>query len=100
MARPLRIEFSGALYHVTSRGNGSADIYLDDDDRILFNEELSEICEQFNWFLYVGQGYVLNVTLHNSKIIKIDVYAYEADTKFGMFDIKSVLKQTMSFHAN
>ncbi len=28
MTRPLRIEFPGALYHVTSRGNGSADIYL------------------------------------------------------------------------
>ena len=52
MARPLRIEFSGALYHVTGRGNGSADIYLDDDDRILFNEVLAEVCKQFNWFLY------------------------------------------------
>ncbi len=28
MARPLRIEFSGALYHVTSRGNARQDIFL------------------------------------------------------------------------
>ncbi|MEJ1336998.1 MAG: transposase, partial [Candidatus Sedimenticola sp. (ex Thyasira tokunagai)] len=28
MARPLRIEFSGALYHVTSRGDGQEAIYL------------------------------------------------------------------------
>jgi len=33
MARPLRIEFPGALYHVTSRGNGGADIVFDDRDR-------------------------------------------------------------------
>ena len=52
MARPLRIEFSGALYHISNRGNGGDDIYLDDDDRMLFNEVLSEVCEQFNWFIY------------------------------------------------
>ena len=33
MSRPLRIEFAGALYHVTSRGDGQKDIYLDDQDR-------------------------------------------------------------------
>ena len=32
MARPLRIEFPGALYHVTARGNARADIFLDDAD--------------------------------------------------------------------
>ena len=32
MARPLRIEFEGALYHVTSRGNKKEAIYLDDMD--------------------------------------------------------------------
>jgi hypothetical protein len=30
MARPLRIEFAGALYHVTSRGDGQEAIYMDD----------------------------------------------------------------------
>ena len=32
MARPLRIEFAGALYHITSRGDKKAAIYLDDGD--------------------------------------------------------------------
>jgi putative transposase len=32
MARPLRIEFPNALYHITSRGNRREDIYLDDND--------------------------------------------------------------------
>ena len=30
MARPLRIEFVGAVYHVTARGNAREDIYQDD----------------------------------------------------------------------
>ncbi len=33
MSRPLRIEFPGALYHVTSRGNRREDIFADDTDR-------------------------------------------------------------------
>ncbi|HBA59384.1 MAG TPA: addiction module toxin RelE [Elusimicrobia bacterium] len=33
MARPLRIEFDGALYHVTSRGNRRESIFSDDVDR-------------------------------------------------------------------
>lgn len=33
MARPLRLEFAGALYHITSRGNCQEAIYESDDDR-------------------------------------------------------------------
>lgn len=33
MARPLRVEFAGAVYHVTARGNGGAPIVYDDKDR-------------------------------------------------------------------
>lgn len=33
MSRPLRIQFPGALYHVTSRGNEKRAIFLDDHDR-------------------------------------------------------------------
>jgi hypothetical protein len=32
-ARPLRIEFAGALYHVTSRGDGREAIYVQDQER-------------------------------------------------------------------
>ncbi|HSE87242.1 MAG TPA: hypothetical protein VLJ79_13545 [Candidatus Binatia bacterium] len=35
-ARPLRIEYDGALYHVTSRGNNRKTIFKDDSDRTLF----------------------------------------------------------------
>jgi hypothetical protein len=36
MSRPLRLEFAGALYHVTARGNAREDIFRDDGDRATF----------------------------------------------------------------
>ena len=52
MARPLRIEFAGALYHVTSRGDGQDDIYQDDNDRGAYLEVLAEVMERFNWSIH------------------------------------------------
>ena len=49
MARPLRLEFTGALYHVTSRGDGREDIYSSDDDRLDWLETLGHVCTRFNW---------------------------------------------------
>jgi len=42
MARPLRVEYPGTVYHVTSRGNAQAAIFLDDADRELFLHTLFE----------------------------------------------------------
>jgi len=52
MTRPLRIEFAGALYHVTSRGNAQKDIYLNDEDRELCLGVLGEVCKRFNWVIH------------------------------------------------
>ncbi len=52
MARPLRIEFAGALYHVTSRGDGREAIFLDDDDRYLFLGGLAEVVRDCNWVVH------------------------------------------------
>ena len=49
MARPLRIEFEGALYHVMARGNARADIFLDDEDHHAFIENLGRVCKRFSW---------------------------------------------------
>ena len=49
MARPLRIEFPGALYHVTSRGNAREPIFLEDDDRRSFLDVLGEAVESSRW---------------------------------------------------
>jgi len=48
MARPIRIEYNGALYHVTSRGNSQQDIYLSDEDRVVFLEVLRKARNRFN----------------------------------------------------
>ena len=52
MARPLRIEFPGAVYHVTSRGNARADIFEDDNDRRLFLSILGQTAKRFNWLCH------------------------------------------------
>lgn len=49
MARPLRIEYPGAMYHLTSRGNARAAIFCDDADRLEFLGVLGNIVEQYNW---------------------------------------------------
>jgi REP element-mobilizing transposase RayT len=52
MARPLRIEFAGAVYHVTSRGNAKQAIFIDDEDRGRFVDVLSIVAERFNWLCH------------------------------------------------
>jgi putative transposase len=47
MGRAWRIEYEGALYHLMSRGNDGQDIYLNDADRNLFLETISEMSERF-----------------------------------------------------
>jgi len=49
MARPLRVEYPGAVYHVTSRGNAQAAIFLDDSDRELFLHTLAGVISRFGW---------------------------------------------------
>jgi putative transposase len=51
MARPLRIEFPGALYHVTSRGNERRPIFSDDIDRRMFLTLLGQTVKRFGWSL-------------------------------------------------
>lgn len=47
MARPIRVEFEGAVYHVTARGNERRAIYRDDQDRKLFLETLEQCADRF-----------------------------------------------------
>lgn len=56
MARPLRIEFPGALYHVLGRGNQKQDIFLDDEDRHVYLKRIQHYKEEIGFILY---AYVL-----------------------------------------
>jgi putative transposase len=52
MARPLRIEFPGAVYHITTRGNGREEIFFEDSDRLRFLEIFSGTIEKYNWLCH------------------------------------------------
>jgi putative transposase len=49
MARPLRIELAGGLYHVTSRGDQCEAIYLSELDRLTWIAIFSQVCQRFKW---------------------------------------------------
>ncbi len=52
MARPIRIEFAGALYHITARGDRCEAVFDDDTDRRMFLELLGQVVGQFNWLCH------------------------------------------------
>lgn len=52
MARPLRIEYPGAIYHVTSRGDRREPIFDDDIDRQRFLATLAEVVKRYNWLCH------------------------------------------------
>jgi len=52
MARPLRLEYEGAVYHVTSHGNAQEDIFLDDRDRARFLEILGDVVTRYGWICH------------------------------------------------
>ena len=53
MARPLRVEYQGAIYHVTIRGNDRRNIFLDDRDRQRFLDRLAGCVEAHEVRLYM-----------------------------------------------
>ena len=63
MARPLRLEYAGAVWHVTSRGNERREVFRDDADRALFLDLLSRAVVRFGWrihaFVLMGNHYHL-----------------------------------------
>ncbi len=52
MARPLRLEYPGAVYHITSRGNAKEDIFFDEVDREVFLKVLGTTVIHQGWALH------------------------------------------------
>ena len=52
MARPLRLEYPGAVYHVTSRGNQGHPIFRDDEHRKEFLEIIAATGRRYNWLCH------------------------------------------------
>ena len=49
MARALRVEYSGAVYHVMARGDGGKRIFETDEDHFAFLARLGKACESHGW---------------------------------------------------
>ena len=52
MARPLRIEYEGAFYHVTARGNERRRIHYSQSDYEKFKDYLKEAQEKYGYVLH------------------------------------------------
>jgi len=86
MARALRIEYEGALYHVTSRGNHQSEIFDDDEDRDIFLKILTDVVSHMGWVCY---GYCL-MSNHYHLIIETP----HANLGKGMRQLNGVYTQT------
>jgi len=85
MSRPLRIEFAGALYHITSRGDRREAIYEDDTDCESFLGVLAEVVDRYNWICH---AYCL-MTNHYHLVIE----TVEGNLSQGMRHLNGVYTQ-------
>ncbi|MFZ6799021.1 transposase [Undibacterium sp. Di24W] len=73
MARPLRIEYAGALYHVTARVNARANIYTNDDDSQLYLSLLKIAVDRYDWYCQayclMDNHYHLLIETNPSKLV-------------------------------
>ena len=73
MARPLRIEYPGAFYHVMARGNQGRKIFADDADRRRFLDTLAGACEKTGWsihaYVLMGNHYHLLVETPEANLV-------------------------------
>ena len=74
MARPLRIQYPGAVYHAMARGNQGRPIFRDDQDRRRFLETLAEACEKTGWeihaYVLMGNHYHLLVRTPEPNLVE------------------------------
>jgi putative transposase len=74
MARQLRIQFEGALYHIMSRGNERMMIFLDEADWIKYLNILHATIKRFNWLCHayclMGNHYHLMIETPDANLAK------------------------------
>ncbi|MCA1805046.1 MAG: transposase [Xanthomonadaceae bacterium] len=88
MARPLRIEVPGGLYHVTSRGDRREDIYRDERDYRGWLRIFGEACSRYNWRCH---AYCL-MTNHYHAVVE----TAEANLSKGMRYLNGVYTQAFN----
>jgi REP element-mobilizing transposase RayT len=91
MARPLRIELPGAVYHVTSRGNARLPIFENNGDKKLFLFLLNQVVDHYHWLCH---GYCL---MDNHYHLLIETV--EANLSIGMRQLNGTYTQSFNrFH--
>ena len=90
MARPLRIEFPGAVYHVTSRGNERKSIFRNDQDRKMFLDTLADVTLRYNWLCH---AYCL---MDNHYHLLIDTP--DGNLSIGMRQLNGIYTQRFNKH--
>jgi len=88
MSRPLRIEYAGAVYHITSRGNEKKAVYKDDVDRGTFLDTLFQVNKRYNWICH---AYCL-MNNHYHLIIETP----DGNLSAGMRQLNGVYTQTFN----
>ena len=88
MARPLRIEYPGAVYHLTSRGNERRAIFTDDQDREGFLDLLHQVNRRYHWLCH---AYCL---MENHYHLLIETP--EGNLSLGMRQLNGVYTQTFN----
>ena len=67
MARKLRIQFAGAIYHVMNRGDHREDIFRDDLVRHCFLVTLEEACNKTCWLSMGSRGYLAQLLIDENQ---------------------------------
>ena len=92
MARPLRIEYAGAIYHITSRGNERKSIFQEERDHELFLDILHQVKEKYNWLCH---AYCLMDNHYH-----IVVETVEGNLAKGMRQLNGIYTQTYNRRHN
>ena len=87
MARPLRISFAGAVFHVTSRGNNREKIFLDDDDfqryRTLLRKYRAKL--DFKLYAYSLMPNHVHLLIETTKTASISKIMHAINTSYAMY---------------
>ena len=85
MSRPVRIEFPGATYHVTSKGKDGQIIFMDQEDRAVYLSVVENVVTRFGWLLH---SYVL-MDNHYHLVVEVP----DANLSKGMRQLNGVYTQ-------
>jgi REP element-mobilizing transposase RayT len=107
MARPLRIEYPGAYYHVMNRGNRREDIFLTDKDRQVFLDGLADSCEIYSikliTYVLMSNHFHLLVQTPQANLSEfmrhfLVIYTVRFNRRNGRAGLKSNRKLKNQFH--